>query len=153
MPVSNNPADYVCYCGLYCKMCATMATYPKQARALRDSLARDHWPDFGETVFEGFDTFWKVLGLFSEMDRNTQLCRGGCGNPECRIRPCAIEKGVALCGLCPEYPCEKIRGFADHYPMILKLNDLAREIGLEAWITEMESRAARGMTFKDSWED
>lgn len=145
-----SPKDFVCYCGLYCKLCATMAVYPPQAKVLAKSMGEDGWEAFGECVFEGFNTFWKVLGQIANLDDNTQLCKGGCGDPECKIRQCAIEKHVRVCGLCEEYPCVLISNFSLKYPILLKINGHLRKVGFDQWLTDMEILAARGVTFRDA---
>jgi hypothetical protein len=150
MPCSKQPIDYVCHCGLYCKLCANIAIHPKNARALKTELERDHWPEFGKYAFPDFDMFFEILGYFANMDETSPLCKGGCGNPECAIRICTREKGVQVCALCPEYPCPHITAFAVNYPMLNKLNDRLRAIGLDAWIAEMEDYAAQGVSYRDT---
>jgi 5-methylcytosine-specific restriction endonuclease McrA len=38
-------------------------------------------------------------------------CKAGLrdGNPNCKVRPCAIEKGVATCAECGDFACETIQ--------------------------------------------
>ena len=38
-------------------------------------------------------------------------CKAGLrdGNPACKVRPCAIEKGVSTCAGCEEFACETIQ--------------------------------------------
>lgn len=33
--------------------------------------------------------------------------------PDCPIRPCATEKGLATCAQCPDYPCDRLRLLMD----------------------------------------
>jgi len=139
----------LCYCGLYCKLCRTRAVYPPLAKALKDNLQQDGWTEYGPDTFEGFEYFWKILSIFGDTDNPAHLCRGGCGDPTCKIRPCAQEHRVEVCAYCPEFPCSLLADFSKRYPSIIKLNERIKEIGLDAWIEEMEQKAAQGLTFKD----
>lgn len=141
--------DYLCYCGLYCKLCTLITITPQKARELHENLERDGWENFGEFTYEGFKDFWNVLQSMSKLDKTSPLCRGGCGDPECKIRFCAKEKGVDVCAQCDEYPCDLVRDFDKQYHIIIKNNDRIREIGLDAWMREMDELAARGLTYRD----
>ena len=33
-------------------------------------------------------------------------CKAGSGNPGCKVRVCAKEKGIEVCALCENHPCE-----------------------------------------------
>lgn len=142
-----NNFDYVCKCGLYCKLCPNITVYPALATKLKDALEAGGWAQVGESAFTGFDKFWEILGKFADMDKNSPLCKGGCGNPDCDIRPCATLKHIDLCAFCPEYPCAKIDALGAAYPLIYKMNELARQLGFEAWLAKMEEFAAQGRTF------
>lgn len=62
---------------------------------------------------------------------------------ECPLAACCREKGLDNCGLCPEFPCEKLNEFAyapdqgDDGQRIENLRQW-KEIGFDAWV------AARG---------
>ncbi len=139
--------DYLCYCGLYCRQCSLLTVTPQTARKLYEIMKRDGWEFFGEYEFKGFKEFWDVLQAVSKLNETSPLCRGGCGDPECKIRICAKEKGVDVCALCDEYPCDLIRGFDKKYHVLIKNNDRIREIGLNAWLDEMDAFADNGKTF------
>ncbi len=51
-----------------------------------------------------------------------QGCKAGLrdGNPNCKVRPCAIEKGVATCAECGEFACETIQKQMDAIKPIAK---------------------------------
>jgi uncharacterized CHY-type Zn-finger protein len=52
-------------------------------------------------------------------------CHGGYTG-ECPIRACGMAKGIANCGLCPEYSCEKLDAFVAHIPGGRERLDAAR---------------------------
>jgi hypothetical protein len=76
-------------------------------------------------------------------------CKEGSGNPGCAVRICAKEKGVEMCALCENYPCELFDKFYDGYPMLKHDNALLRDEGMEAWGKLQDERRAKGFTYTD----
>ncbi len=69
----------------------------------------------------------------------------GCRGPieknwsgNCEFRPCATEKGHTYCFECVEFPCERLKAFAedgyDHHRLAVANLGEMREKGLDAWI-------------------
>ena len=63
---------------------------------------------------------------------------------ECGIRNCADEKGYLHCGVCPDFPCERLEAFAGdgkpHHADV-KTNLLAiNEAGPEKWLADQKER-------------
>ena len=75
-------------------------------------------------------------------------CGGGAGNQSCAIAKCSLEHGgVPFCWECPEYPCPRYEGFDDGDSFVPHRNrqqDIAqaREIGLEAYLAQLEEKRA-----------
>ena len=75
-------------------------------------------------------------------------CGGGAGNQSCAIARCSLEHGgVLFCWECPEYPCSRYDGFDDgdsFAPHRNRRQDiaLAREMGLEAYLAQLEEKRA-----------
>jgi hypothetical protein len=105
----------------------------------------EHW---GQAI-PGFQEFWKFLGRLVEGESRCSCREGPCGPPFCGIRKCAREKGVDVCVLCEEYPCERILGIAKGYPTLLADGKRMREVGIEEWIREQEQRASTGFAYVD----
>jgi len=140
---------YIAYCGLYCRLCAQLARIPQQSAALRDTLRKEGWEHFGEHAIQGFDGFWVILGRLSQLIDTCRCCRGGCGNPDCSIRKCAIEKKVEICSSCSEYPCSHVEDLAKRYPNLLSDGARQKEIGIEKWVREQEQRFRAGFCYAD----
>jgi len=140
------PHDYVAYCGLSCKLCSLIATLPRQAGQLLETMKDDGWERFGDQIYEGFSKFWEVLNSLAVTDQSSPLCIGGCGNPECEIRKCAVERGLQVCAFCPDFPCELILSFTRRYPFLMKNNERIRESGIDAWLAEQDELLAQGIT-------
>ena len=75
-------------------------------------------------------------------------CGGGAGNQSCAIAKCSLEHGgVLFCWECPEYPCSRYDGFDDGDSFVPHRNRqqdiaLAREVGLEAYLAQLEEKRA-----------
>lgn len=139
-----NPKDYLCYCGLYCRLCSNVSVIPPQSRALLATLEHAGFGDWGDQMFEGFASFWEILQKLAKQDETCTLCQGDCGDPGCVMRPCARERGVEVCALCDEYPCDKVTAFMDRYAEVKINNDRIREVGLDAWLEEQEELVRQG---------
>jgi hypothetical protein len=139
--------EFVTYCGLYCDLCGARARIPQQAAALQQAMAEEGWPYWGQEI-PGFAGFWDFLeGLQAE--GGCPGCRAGGGDPECQIRDCARERGVEMCGLCDDFPCEAVQALAARYPTLIADNARLRAIGLERWLAEQAERARRGVVYAD----
>ena len=75
-------------------------------------------------------------------------CGGGAGNQSCALAKCSLEHGgVQFCWECPEYPCSRYDGFDDGDSFVPHRNRrqdiaLAREIGLEDYLVQLEEKRA-----------
>lgn len=141
--------QFVTYCGLYCKLCAQCGRIPRQAQALRESMDREGYPQWGTSI-PNFATFWSFLTDLADPDRQCDGCRSGaCGYPFCEIRKCATRRGITACPECADYPCTHINDLAGMYPTLLADGLRLRELGIDAWIKIQEDRAATGFTYAD----
>jgi hypothetical protein len=140
--------NLVTYCGLYCGLCTARARIPAQAAALRDTMAKDGWEFWGNEV-PGFSAFWPFLCRLSDVENACPGCRQGGGPPFCSIRKCAVSRGIDVCAHCDEYPCHRIQAIAKGYPTLLADAARMRELGVEAWVREQDTRAATGFAYAD----
>lgn len=92
----------IAYCGLDCSQCVIYKTdISGKAKALRRELraakAKNFWRD---VPFLGeYAPFKKSLDGLA-MFRCVKMCRGGGGNPWCKIRKCCQKKGYWSCAEC-----------------------------------------------------
>ena len=140
--------ELVTYCGLYCGLCAERGRIPRQAHALRESMAREGYEYWG-TELPGFEQFWGFLSNLCDPDKACAGCRQGGGPPFCSIRTCARERQLDVCVFCAEYPCWRIEGLAKGYPTLIADGNRMKGIGVEAWILEQEERAKTGFAYVD----
>ena len=104
--------EMIAYCGLMCHDCPVVKAYETGDAAAKRAVA-DGWSKGYATLFPD--------GLSAEDVR----CAGCKGDEallfvycrECRIRPCARERGHDTCAECDEYEsCELLAGFFEAAP-------------------------------------
>jgi len=139
----------VTYCGLYCGLCAARGRIPRQASALKETMAKEGYESWGKEVLPGFEGFWKFLGDLCEPEKNCPGCRQGGGPPFCSIRKCAREREVDVCVFCEEFPCKRVLEIARGYPTLVADGERMKEVGIEAWIREQEERGRAGFAYAD----
>jgi hypothetical protein len=142
---------YICYCGLYCENCAVKVNIHPAAKVLYDEMKNTGFEKVVHILPDG-DGFWSFLKGMVE-NWICVSCRDGSGNPNCKVRICAIEKGVEMCALCENYPCGLFDNFDEGYPILKHDNALLRDKGMEAWAKLQDERVARGFTYNDKNEN
>lgn len=86
-------------------------------------------------------------------------CGGGAGNQSCAIAKCSLEHGgIPFCWACPEYPCSRYEGFDDGDSFVPHRNRqqdiaLAREVGLDAYLAQLEEKRAILDAFLTDYND
>ena len=138
---------YMCYCGLYCENCATKAKVEPAARLLHTEMIKAGFEDIVCFLPDG-EAFWRFLKGMAE-EGTCVSCQSGSGNPGCEIRKCAVQNEVSMCALCQHYPCERISGFLESYPILKKDNALLRDEGMEAWAKLQDERKNSGYTYSE----
>ena len=97
----------IAYCGLVCSDCpAYIATQANDPDAL-ERVARQ----------------WREEYNAPDTTVESVVCDGCLGDgrksaycPQCDIRACGVSRGVANCGYCPDYACEKLERFFGMVP-------------------------------------
>lgn len=112
-----NEKGLVAYCGLYCGECYNYTgKIADLARDLRKELRSFRFDKSAEAlsklsffnVFKEYDKCYEVLGAMVKL-RCHRACRGGGGNPYCKIRTCCQKKQLEGCWLCDEFEsCAKL---------------------------------------------
>ncbi len=94
--------EMIAYCGLDCLQCGALIATKTNDDAKRAEVAALWSEEFGTDLQAGdiyCDGCTSVSGLLF------QHCS------VCEIRKCGVDKGVANCGHCAEYPCTKLTEF------------------------------------------
>jgi len=138
---------YICYCGLYCENCAVKVKVEPASKTLYEEMKKAGFEDIINMIPNG-DTFWSFLKGMA-VDGVCISCKEGSGNPGCKVRICAKEKGVEMCALCDSYPCELFERYFEGYPILESDNAVMREQGPEAWSKLQDERQAQGFTYNE----
>lgn len=115
-------------CGLYCPACSLFIGTHEDPERLASLAAH-----MGRSVDE-----LKCDGCRS--DRLCFYCK-----TECKMKPCAAEKGIDFCGECDEYPCNELKTFQVERPHRHELWDsqqCIKEEGYEEWFRAMTEHYA-----------
>ena len=119
------------YCGLNCTECFVYKMTVSEAakslrRELRAAKLKQAWQDI---PFLGeYEPFKKTLDGLAMM-RCTKMCRGGGGNPWCKIRKCCQNKGFDGCWECADFEtCDKLE--ERHIKNIKKI----KKVGVSAFL-------------------
>ena len=105
--------DLIAYCGLYCEDCpGYQGKIADMARDLRKELRKAKFARVVEGIpfpeFKHYKECYEVLGAMVRL-RCKQACRGGGGNPFCKIRICCQKKAIQGCWQCDELEsCPKL---------------------------------------------
>ncbi len=131
-----NNHDFIAICGLYCNACSFKVGYEENNRA----------------HLEGIPAHYKRYA-----DRPLQSCPGCRQFKQCGhgFKECAENHNVSYCGLCPEFPCPRIKDFnndgAPHHAEVIANLKRLTQIGEDAWLSEHEKRWTCACGAKKSW--
>ena len=139
--------EYICHCGLYCENCAVKSKVEPAAAMLYVEMQKAGFEDIINFIPDG-EAFWRFLKSVAT-EGACVSCKAGSGNPGCKVRTCATEKGIELCALCPDYPCDKFPAFFEGYPILKSDNEFLRSNGLEAWGKMQDERLASNFAYTD----
>jgi len=105
--------NLIAYCGLYCGDCfGYKGKVADLARDLRKELRQAKFDKVADGIpfkeFRHYKECYEVLGAMVKL-RCNNACKGGGGNPFCKVRKCCQKKGIEGCWQCDEFEtCEKL---------------------------------------------
>jgi hypothetical protein len=119
------------YCGARCLTCfAYKQNVSEAAKALRRELRaeklKESWKEF--PFLADYASFKKSLDGLA-MLRCTKMCRGGGGNPWCKIRRCAQKREFAGC-----WECDAADACKELLPAYRPNLDKIRRVGLAKFL-------------------
>ena len=130
-------SDLIAYCGLYCGACSFRVAY--------DENERGH-----------------LLCMPSHFDKYKNMRMQSCPGckldkhgSDCEIRNCAKSKKLSHCGLCSDFPCDKITEFNNdgipHHSEVIENLTMLRDSGEEQWLRLEEQKWHCTCGAKLSW--
>jgi len=153
---STNPVSLVGYCGLHCNACGIRQGKIKDAvNNLRDiigvygfdkmmlELAR--W----EPSFQHYDEFNQVMDGLVKMFGDCPGCLEGGGDPNCKVRSCAKQKGYRTCAECDEVEtCENLAPYREGYKGLITALQSIRQNGIGKYVEEMQKKVDEGYSYQ-----
>jgi len=143
--------DKTAYCGLYCGDCIPgnerLYELASELRELLSETGFAHYAAFKSnkvSAFKDYDAFINVLDSFEKLRCHNGCRKGpsseaGC-TTDCKIRVCAIEKGLDGCWDCGQVTdCERIDKVAGFHPGLWQNLTAIREEGIGRW-TDLRGR-------------
>lgn len=115
------------FCGIYCGACSVLR--------------------YGETGRN--DGFVDCLGRVPKEEIACKGCKSDSVYPGCRVcalRDCAVEKGVAHCADCAEYPCKRYARWQSaarllpHVREAKSSSEAIKRDGVDAWLAAQKKR-------------
>jgi hypothetical protein len=140
------------YCGLYCGACSIKnGRIRDTARALQAMLQAYGYAEWAPALAEfmpatkHYPEFAGVLEWLTAQD--CPGCAAGGGPPDCAIRLCARERGLAGCWECAEDGCDKLRHIDASSAGAAANRCRIREAGLAAWLAEQAAQVEAGFSY------
>ena len=119
---------YDSYCGLYCGACNIMGANERGDSEYLKKFAAEYKCKTEDLICRGCKTA-----------KPANVCA------QCKIRVCAMGRGVEFCNECVDYPCQNLTDLSRRLPHLKALfRNLAaiKEKGVEAWLGEEKKRWA-----------
>ncbi|MGD8506646.1 MAG: DUF3795 domain-containing protein [Candidatus Bathyarchaeota archaeon] len=152
---SADPASLVGYCGLYCNACGIRQEKIKAAVSnLRNIIAAYGFdkimPDLTkwEPSFEHYDEFDQVMNGLVKLFGGCPGCLQEGGDPNCKVRSCAKQKGYRTCAECSEADtCENLAPYRKGYKGLAPALQNIRENGIKRYTEEMQKKVDEGYSY------
>jgi hypothetical protein len=147
-----DPANLVGYCGLYCDACRIRQGKIKEAvnnlRGILDSYGFDKiMPDLAnwEPSFKHYDEFEQVMDGLVKLFGYCADCLENGGDPNCKVRLCARQKGYRICTECGEaQSCQKLKPYRKYFEPALQI---IKESGVKGYAGKMQKKVDEGYSY------
>ena len=136
--------DTIAPCGLNCRKCYSHVDGPigRHAKSLQDllgpnfSVYAQRFSQLGLTKFNAYPQFKELLSYLAAPDCSGCRKGDGCKYPGCGVRECLVQRRIAFCYQCNEFPCKK-SGFDPHLEKRwIAMNMRMKEVGPEQFLFE-----------------
>jgi hypothetical protein len=147
-----DPVSLVGYCGLYCDACRIRQGKIKEAvnnlRDILDSYGFDKiMPDLAtwEPSFKHYDEFKQVMDGLVKIFGYCAGCLENGGDPNCKVRLCARQKGYRTCTECGEaQSCQKLKPYRKYFDPALQI---IKENGVKGYARKMQKKVDEGYSY------
>ena len=153
--MTTTDANFVGYCGLYCNLCGIRQEKIKTAvNNLRDIIAAYGFdkiiPELAkwEPCFKHYNEFDQVMDGLVKMFGGCPGCFQGGGDPNCKARSCAKQRGFRTCAECDEAEtCETLAPYRKGYKGLLPGLQSIRQNGIGRYAEEMQKKVDDGDSY------
>lgn len=154
MMAETDLSNLVGYCGLYCNACGIRLGKIKSAVGnLRGIIAAYGFdklmPELSkwEPSFKHYDQFNQVMHGLVKLFGSCPSCLEGGGDPNCKVRSCAKQKGYRTCAECSEAEtCENLAPYRKGYGLTPALESIKQK-GIEGYAEEMQRKVDEGYSY------
>ncbi|MCX7922846.1 MAG: DUF3795 domain-containing protein [Clostridia bacterium] len=116
-------------CGIYCGACDHYLSTLQEGKYLLEEI-----PGSGRNLI-------KVPCKGCKSENPADMCEW-CA--QCDIKLCAAKRSIDHCGLCDEFPCERMRSFRNdgliHHKEAFKNIEILKVLGPEQWLEEQSKK-------------
>ncbi len=152
---TTNPADFVGYCGLYCNACGIRQEKIKTAVSnLRDIITHYGFdkmmPELAkwEPSLKHYNEFSEVMNGLVKMFGDCPGCLQGGGDPNCKVRSCAKQKGYRSCAECSEAgTCENLAPYREGYKGLTSALQGIKENGIRSYAEGIQKKVDDGYSY------
>lgn len=131
-------------CGLWCGDCVPYQhELFEEARKFRSLLEKYHYREYAATkpdkapIYANYAVFEDILDYIIREECTVQCFEGPCSevncSPDCAIKQCASEKGLAGCWECDYRACPQISSMLFRHPDVYHSLDMLKKHGIEGW--------------------
>jgi len=154
---TTDPSQFVGYCGLYCNACGIRQEKIKTAvNNLRSIIATYGFdkilPELAnwEPSFKHYEEFNRVMDGLVKMFGDCPGCLQGGGDPDCKVRACAKQRGYRTCAECNEAEtCEKLTPYRKGYKGLAPALQSVKQNGIGRYAEEMQKKVDEGYCYLD----
>jgi len=152
----SKPTDLLGYCGLYCGACGIYQGKIKTAvenlyntiKAYRFNEIADNLAKW-EPAFKHHKEFEQVLEAYKKLFGECPGCIQGGGDPECKVRICAKEKGYTTCVECKEMAtCQLLEPWRKS-PKFQQRMQRIKQVGATKYAQENDEKVKAGYCYLD----
>ena len=147
-----NSADFVGYCGLYCNACGIRQGKIKNAidnlRSIIAGYGFDKMmPELAqwEPSLKHYNEFEQVMNGLVKLFGDCPSCLQGGGDPNCKVRSCAKQKGYRTCTECDEAEnCDNLAPYRKNFEVALKS---IKQNGIGKYAEEIQEKVNKGYSY------
>lgn len=152
----ENVKNQIGFCGIWCGSCTSGNGATQKLAEKFEALAKksqNQLETWAPKSFN-FNEFMKGLTAIHSMPL-CPGCRKGGGDPNCKIRICALNKGLTDCSLCDQLlTCKNFEELERSHPKIkeclMGINENERAALIEKWVNELKTKWHHCILFCES---